>query len=577
MRFWLAVLMLTAVLAIAPAQAQLLPNELRSAGVTQAQWEAICGEIRAQARRAEISEASLLAAAQSASVTIAGSGRFDAQNLQEIIFEALSAQADRIADLERRLEALSNEGDAAVAALFAEARTALNEGRLQDTDRLLAEAAESDLAVIGRADAEIDRRRLRAGQTIAGRGQVAFVQANYLIAADHFARAAQTLPQVAIEARWQYTMWRGEALKEQTRVFGDPEPLQQAIAAYEAALVLRPRDRAPLDWARTQLNLGIAFMLQGERGATGALARAIAAYEAALTVRTREVDAEGWALTHMNLAIALQILGERGAPGAIERAIAAYEAALSVQSRARDADAWALTQMNLAGALRVLGERGAPGALERSVAAYDAALSVITRERRPSHWAATQMSLGGALVRLGERGAPGALERAVAAYRAALQVQTRESDPIGWADTMMNLASALAIQGERGAPGALEQAVAAYEAALTVRTREADPAGWATTQTNLGTALSMLGERGAPGAMARARAAYEAALSVITRESNLDGWAAIQFNLAFVHRATGRTREARAAAQAALNAFVQIGNAHWANEARAFIARLPPN
>ena len=37
------------------------------------------------------------------------------------------------------------------------------------------------------------------------------------------------------------------------------------MAAYRAALEERTRERVPLDWARTQMNLGIAHGLLGER------------------------------------------------------------------------------------------------------------------------------------------------------------------------------------------------------------------------------------------------------------------------------------------------------------------------
>jgi hypothetical protein len=47
------------------------------------------------------------------------------------------------------------------------------------------------------------------------------------------------------------------------------------------------RERAPLDWAETQNNLGGALRVLGERGDDDALRRAVAAYEAALEERTR--------------------------------------------------------------------------------------------------------------------------------------------------------------------------------------------------------------------------------------------------------------------------------------------------
>lgn len=43
------------------------------------------------------------------------------------------------------------------------------------------------------------------------------------------------------------------------------EDAPQGVAAYEAALGERTRERVPLDWARTQNNLGWALGFLGER------------------------------------------------------------------------------------------------------------------------------------------------------------------------------------------------------------------------------------------------------------------------------------------------------------------------
>ncbi len=103
------------------------------------------------------------------------------------------------------------------------------------------------------------------------------------------------------------------------------------------------------------MNLGVAYMRQGERGAPGALERAVAAYEAALTVRTRAANPEGWASTQNNLGLALHAQGARGAPGALERAAAAFDAALTVRTRDANPVGWADTQFNLALVYRAMG------------------------------------------------------------------------------------------------------------------------------------------------------------------------------------------------------------------------------
>jgi hypothetical protein len=66
---------------------------------------------------------------------------------------------------------------------------------------------------------------------------------------------------------------------------GGTARLEEALATYRAALEERTRDRVPLDWARTQNNLGHALEALGEReSGTARLEEAVATYRAALEV-----------------------------------------------------------------------------------------------------------------------------------------------------------------------------------------------------------------------------------------------------------------------------------------------------
>ena len=74
--------------------------------------------------------------------------------------------------------------------------------------------------------------------------------------------------------------------------------LEQAVAAFRAALEERSRKRVPFDWALTQHNLGAALMRLGEReSGTEKLKEAVAAYRAALEERTHERVPLEWAAT----------------------------------------------------------------------------------------------------------------------------------------------------------------------------------------------------------------------------------------------------------------------------------------
>ena len=318
------------------------------------------------------------------------------------------------------------------------------------------------------------------------------------------------------------------------------DKLEEAVSAFREALKERTRERAPLEWATTQMSLGTALARLGERdNGTGRLEEAIAAYREALKEEIRERVPLDWAKTQNNLGNTLARLGERqkGAEKLME-AVAAYREALKERTRERVPLEWAGTQNNLGNALRALGGRESrTGKLEEAVAAYREALKERTRERVPLDWAMTQTNLGNALLRLGEREPGiGKLEEAVAAYHAALEERTRERVPLEWAMTQMNLGAALTRLGERESEtGKLEQAVAAYRGALNERTRERVPLDWAMTQDNLGSVLSSpRGRETGTRRLEEAVTAYREALKERTRERVPLDWAMTQMNLGAV-------------------------------------------
>jgi tetratricopeptide (TPR) repeat protein len=301
---------------------------------------------------------------------------------------------------------------------------------------------------------------------------------------------------------------------------GSNDDLIQAVASYRDALYEFRREHVPLDWARTQGNLGNALAILGEReGNTARLEEAVATYRETLQEWTRERVPLQWAATKNNLGNALASLGERESGAArLEEAVVAYREALQERTRERVPLQWAMTQNNLGDALRNLGERGSGTArLEEAVVAFRETLQEWTRERVPLQWAATQNNLGNALSRLGERERSVAwLKEAVIAYRETLKEWTREQVPLDWAKTQNNLGAALKSLGEREIGTArLEEAVAACREALQEYAREHVPLQWAMTQNNLGTALTCLGERESGTArLEEAVTAYREAMAV---------------------------------------------------------------
>jgi tetratricopeptide (TPR) repeat protein len=91
------------------------------------------------------------------------------------------------------------------------------------------------------------------------------------------------------DAEWQYVLRQASELDDHGNEFGDNQALVEAIGVYRRALTLAPRGPQPLDWATTQNNLGTALVTLGAReSGTARLEEAVAAYRAALEEWTRD-------------------------------------------------------------------------------------------------------------------------------------------------------------------------------------------------------------------------------------------------------------------------------------------------
>jgi len=217
-----------------------LPPEFASSGITVADWEDIQRQVSAEARRAGVAEAALMAAAERAGVNLAASGRYKAANLRDAIINQLEIQAQSIAVLTERLTVLIRAADPEIGNLLNAARTAINEGRLEDAERSLALAEESDLAAIVVSEARAEQARTRLAEVIILQGGL-----------------------------------------EKLENPGEIAEVRAAVASYESALASLDRDLSPNDWARTQFNFGVAHALLAQTGDAGSRISAIAAFDAA--------------------------------------------------------------------------------------------------------------------------------------------------------------------------------------------------------------------------------------------------------------------------------------------------------
>jgi tetratricopeptide (TPR) repeat protein len=447
----------------------------------------------------------------------------------DIPAERLAAKLVEIAGRFKELQATTSAqpgDDPKVAALKSDAQKAIDAGELAKADAVLADVETEQRRAL-------DRLAVNAAETSARRGEISLARLRYVEAAKHFANAAGVFPPNSAyeDKRISYLQKEAGALFQQGGEFGDNGALLSAIERYKRLVDLAPRERVPLDWARTQDGLGIALTIFGRReSGTVKLEEAVATFREALKERTRERVPLDWAMTQTNLGAALFRLGERDSGTAkLKEAVAVYRQALQERTRERAPLEWATTQHNLGNALFRLGERESGTAkLEEAIAAYREALKEWTRERAPLPWALIQNDLGVGLFSLGQRESGMAkFEEAVAVYREALKEQTRERVPLAWAQTQTNLGLALWRLGERESGTAkLEEAIAAYREALKEHTREQYPRDWAVAQNNLGIALFRLGERETGTAkLEEAIAAYREALKEHSREQYPLDWA----------------------------------------------------
>ena len=119
-------------------------------------------------------------------------------------------------------------------------------------------AAEDARRLAHKANGAAGEQMLQAAQAVAAEAELALTELDYLKAARLFGEAASLVPNDGSPEKGALLERRADALQRQGGERGDTTALRQAIRVYGRVLELRTRDRVPLDWARTQMNLGAA-------------------------------------------------------------------------------------------------------------------------------------------------------------------------------------------------------------------------------------------------------------------------------------------------------------------------------
>ncbi|MFD9257831.1 CHAT domain-containing protein [Streptomyces sp. NPDC059538] len=165
--------------------------------------------------------------------------------------------------------------------------------------------------------------------------------------------------------------------------------LWRAIEHYRASLTAQPKHEMPMDWAMSQISLGVAYSMMRGRDVEATQRLAIQAFMAAQSVFTLEEHPWDWANAEFNLGVALGDPEVRAEPD-LERAIAHLTSCLQVFTQESTPRQWALTQSFL-GVMRW--QTGEPEQLRAAAVHFRAALRVLTLENSPRDWASIQVNL----------------------------------------------------------------------------------------------------------------------------------------------------------------------------------------
>jgi tetratricopeptide (TPR) repeat protein len=218
--------------------------------------------------------------------------------------------------------------------------------------------------------------------------------------------------------------------------------IHAAVELYDKALAVCPEDQGLLK-ARITARRGTALQAIPDED-TDYLEQARAAYEAAIPTLTKAGTPEELAEAEMNLGVVVQSLAGAGR-ARITDAISAYQRAFRIFDRAKHPEEFAILQNNLATAFLSM-----PFTDERSkmrealaVQAFEEGLKVVNLIDHPSEYAMLQNNLGNALQYASSSHVVENNLRALEAYDEALKVRTRDTTPLAYANTIANKANCL--------------------------------------------------------------------------------------------------------------------------------------
>lgn len=438
----------------------------------------------------------------------------------------LKAQTARLKSMLAEQQAIRSK-DPEIIRLSSLADRAIREGTLSTAINLNERAkkrVETLTVGIEQAEQDIRDRRIEFAEVFANSAKAYALSFDYLQAAEDYEKAFRQVEGWDAALAYDYRLSNADALRDYGKIKGGIPWIEKAVAAYDAAIALRPRDRNPQDWAAAMQNKAIAVSDIGERlGDMEKLNEAVGLYKEVLTIWTEEKYPQQWATIVNNVALVVDEVGDYGGVSYDREAASLLRRTLAEFDRERHPADWAMVQQNLGNAYVDIAERTQEDADARQAIAYfNASLEVYAADTAPHEWMRSQVGLGVALNELASITKDGAyFEQARRALEAAIMVVDRETFPDTWAAIRNNMGKTHGGLADLGAGTEhLLAAKVAYADALSERSIERSPLEWGITAYNLASTLDHLGDAtGDRKHYDEAAALFAKALEVLTPEA----------------------------------------------------------
>ncbi len=427
-------------------------------------------------------------------------------------------------------------------------------------------SARADVLLKGKQEEAEQLRQdmIDIADTYAANAATALLNFDQLHAAELYGKAYEAVADWDKQKAFDFKLKQGDALTDRGYYNIDNEALNAAVAAYEEALDLTSKEKAPLDWGKVENRIGQAQQTLGARlGDVAILKASIASFTTALTAQTKAASPDDWAMAENNLGNVLYSLGfATNDQAVLQQSVDAFDQAATVFTADYNPVRWSTVVSNRGGAMLALadaiygatdeiqvkaleaGEKDidnlpvvvaakakAVAILGDIIVSLDGALKARPRADNPLDWAMIAHTRASAYADRGKLTASADdFEAAVALYRDVLTVHDKQRTPVQWTTSATNLAATLRQYAALTKDlGTLDEAGDLLRQSIALTPVASSPLDWARMQNSLGNVLSdRLGIDGKAETADAAIAAYEAAETVRTVEADPSGWEQLQ-------------------------------------------------